>query len=122
MSKNARSMKQPEDPSRKRPGQEGRGDYYRIIILPKTRFTTFRIHDVGRPNHSKRLSGMKKDGTWETQAWLINKQDGHIERGKLVAHDPSARRILNQIGDVRRKKGDIFYIKSKRKDRRKSSR
>ena len=97
---------------RKKPELHGTGQFYRIIIRPKTEFVTFRIQDVGRKGHSERLAGKRESGSWATHAWLINKNDAHIKRGKLIANDSKTRKILNALSTPPRHiRGDIFEAK-----------
>src|SRR5437588_12554465 len=79
------SLAQPEGRKRAKPGTKGGGDYFRIVVRPKEEFTTFRYHDVGGPGHIQRLAGKRESGSWDTQAWLISKQDAHIENETLIA-------------------------------------
>ncbi len=109
------ALAQPQGRGRARPGTVGRGRYYRIVVRPKTEFVSFRLHDVGRKGHAQRLSGQRRNGTWNTQAWLINKQDAHIENGKLVADDIYAKRILSKLASSpRHVKGDVFRARDRR--------
>lgn len=100
---------------RARHGNRGTGSYYRVVLRPKNEFISFRIQDVGRPGHAERLAGQTRSGRWLTQAWLINKNDAHVERGFLVADDPNIKRILNNLSKIPRKvKGDIFQARDRR--------
>ena len=96
---------------RAEPGSSGEGDYYRIELLPSEEFMTFRYHDVGEKGHLVRLAGKRKDGSWDTQAWLIGKTDAHIEGGRLVPDNEDARNLLESLGGKpRHKEGDIFSV------------
>ena len=108
MSPREHARAQPQGRARAKPGTKGEGDYYRVIVRPKEEFVTFRYHDVGRPGHVQRLAGKRSSGSWDDQAWLISKEDAHIENGKLVADTSAARKILEVIGPVKLVKGDIF--------------
>jgi hypothetical protein len=55
-----------------------------------------------------RLAGKRAGGSWADVAWLISKQDAHVENGRLVADTPAVRRILKVIGPARHVKGDVF--------------
>jgi hypothetical protein len=115
MTSQARARRQPEGRQRTKPGAGGSGDYYRVVVRDKNQFSSFRMHDVGRSGHAKRLAGHRKSGSWSTQAWLIHKEDAHKENGRLVADDPKARRILSRLrGPVRHVKGDVFRAKPRR--------
>jgi len=94
---------------RAKPGSKGEGDYYRIELLPSEEFTTFRYDDVGDPGHLLRLAGKRKDGTWDTQAWLIGKSDAHVEGDHLISDSADAKDLLESL-EVKPKhlKGDIF--------------
>jgi hypothetical protein len=109
MSPRQRALAQPQGRTRKRPGSTGKGKYYRIAVRPKTGFSSFRTQDVGRPGHVQRVAGRRPSGSWATVTWLIGKDDAHLERGRLVADTPSARKILRQLGSAPvRVSGDRF--------------
>lgn len=92
-----------------------KGKYYRIVIRPKSEFTTFRAQDIGRKGHSIRLAGKRKSGTWSTQAWLISKKDAIVKAGILVGKDSQTKKILSKLRTLPRKiKGDIFQAKSRK--------
>ncbi len=95
-------------PHRARPGSKWSGKYFRIEVRPRTDYTTFRYHDVGRPGHALRLAGLKPSGVWADAAWLISKRDAHVRDGVLVADEPKAREILKAIGPARQVEADIF--------------
>jgi hypothetical protein len=96
------SMAQPEGRSRAKPGTKGEGDYYRIVVRPKEDFVTFRYHDVGKPGHVQRLAGKRASGSWADQAWLISKENAHVENGKLVPDTSDARSKVIDLEQVRR--------------------
>lgn len=75
MTTRERSLRQPEGNSRKQPGTGKSGNYYRIVIRPKSEVTIFRTHDVGRTGHTQRIAGKHSSGSWATHAWLISKDD-----------------------------------------------
>jgi hypothetical protein len=59
--------------------------YVRYRIRDPKEFikSSFRVHDIGRPGHSKRIAGrLKSTGEWATQAILISKED--YEKGYRV--------------------------------------
>lgn len=99
---------QPEGRKREKPGKGGGGEYYRIIVRPKEEFVSFRYHDVGKPGHVQRLAGKRSSGSWDDHAWLISKQNAHIEDGKLVADTAEAREILKDYGPVQHVEEDVF--------------
>ncbi|MCF6154365.1 MAG: hypothetical protein E3K36_03745 [Candidatus Brocadia sp.] len=108
MSPREHARAQPEGRARAKPGTKGKGKYYRIVVRPKEEFVTFRYHDVGQPGHTQRLAGKRSSGSWADQAWLISKEDAHIENGELVADTSETQGILDKIGPAKQVKGDIF--------------
>jgi hypothetical protein len=103
------SLAQPEGQARARPRTRGGGDYYRIVVRPKDEFVTFRTQDVGDPGHLQRLSGKRQSGSWSTQAWLVSKQDAHLEGGELIADTADAMQLLETLGSrPKHIKGDVF--------------
>lgn len=86
----------------------GEGRYYRIVLKSPEQFTTFRIHDVGREGHAQRLTGRTDRGRWETQAWLINKEDAERRGRTLVATDRGAKKIFSSLTEPIQLRGDIF--------------
>lgn len=114
MSSRERAMAQPEGRSRAKPGAKREGNYYRIVVRPKEEFTTFRYHDVGEPGGIQRLAGKRASGSWDDQAWLIDKDIAHIEGDTLVADIPDAQHVLDEIGPAKHVKGDIFQGHTRR--------
>jgi hypothetical protein len=108
MSSRKRAMAQPEGRARAKPGTQGEGKYYRVVVRPKEEFRTFRYHDVGEPGGIQRLSGQRASGSWDDQAWLIGKHMAHVEGDKLVADSPDAKKVLDDIGPAKHVRGDIF--------------
>jgi hypothetical protein len=97
---------------RAKPGTKGEGDYFRIIIRPDGEFDAFRYHDVGKKGHILRLAGKRSSGSWDTQAWLISKEDAHLEGARLVADTEDARKIIEALGTrPELVKGDVFKAK-----------
>jgi len=104
----------PENRKRAKPGAKGEGDYYRIVLRPAGDFVFFRYHDVGEKGHIQRLAGKRASGSWGTQAWLISKEDAHIEGETLVADSEDARKLIESLGSrPKHVKGDIFKAKEK---------
>lgn len=68
---------------RGKPGSHSTGRYFHIAVRPAREFMRFRTQDVGRRGGVQRLAGQRANGTWETQKWLIEKSDAHIESGDL---------------------------------------
>ncbi|MFB5606897.1 MAG: hypothetical protein ACE5RG_02215 [Candidatus Nitrosomaritimum yanchengensis] len=115
MSKKQRSSKQPEGASRKKPGMGNDGNYYRVVIRPKSEFVKFRTHDVGREGHTKRIAGKRSSGSWATHSWLINKNDAIVENDQLKTNDAKTKKILDQLrGPIKKYKGNIFRAKPRK--------
>jgi len=115
MSKSAHARAQPQGRARAKPGTKGKGKFYRITVRPKTQFVTFRNHDVGRKGHIQRIAGRRKNGTWDTQAWLIAKTDAHMRAGKLTGNTAEAKKLLAKLQTKPRKvKGDVFKAKGRK--------
>lgn len=95
---------------RKKPGIGGEGEFYRVNIRPKEEFVTFRYHDVGEKHGDlERLAGKRTGGSWDTQAWLINKHSAHIEGERLVADTDDVRELLDNLGSKpQHVKGNVF--------------
>ena len=95
---------------RAKSGAKGKGKYYHVkLVGAKGDYRNYRIQDVGRKGHSKRIAGQRDDGRWETDAWLISKQDARKKGRKLVAEDPRAQEILDHFGSPPRHiEGDRF--------------
>ena len=108
------ALAQPEGRRRAKPGTKGEGDYFRIVVRPKEEFTTFRYQDVGEKGHILRLAGKRSSGSWDTQVWLISKDDAHLEGDTLVADTDDARRLIEALGSrPEHVKGDIFKAKDR---------
>ncbi len=111
MTPRQRARIQPEGSAREKPGAGG-GEYYLVVVRPKEEFKTFRYHDVGKPRHIQRLAGKRESGSWDAQAWVIGKEDAHVENGKLVANTEDARKVLEQLGsEPTHVSGDRFEAK-----------
>ncbi|AEE95599.1 hypothetical protein [Mahella australiensis] len=112
MSHRERAVAQPEGKDRAEPGEGGEGDYYRIIVRPKEDFVTFRNHDVGEPGHIIRLAGKRRNGSWDTHAWLISKKDARIEGESLIPVTQDAKEVIEALASKpKRIEGDIFEAK-----------
>lgn len=95
--------------ARAKPGTRGEGKYYRIVTRPKGQFVTFRTQDVGRPGHVLRLSGKRPSGSWDTQAWLISKEDAHVKGNRIVPETAEAKKVIETLGSAPiHVKADIF--------------
>jgi len=114
MSHRQHSMAQPQGRKRKKPGTGGEGEFFHIVVRPKEEFVTFRTQDVGGPGHIERVAGKRGSGSWDTQAWLVNKQDAHIEGDHLIPDPEDARDLLAKLGsEPMHLKGDIFEAKDR---------
>ena len=89
---------QVRDPSRRKPGSSGKGDYYHVEVRPGERFVTFRTQDVGRRGHIQRVVGQRSSGYWTTVKWLIGKEDAHVQDEKLVPETKAAKAVIDQLG------------------------
>lgn len=99
---------------RAKPSTTGGWNFYRIVVRPKDQFVTFRNHDVGEKGHIQRLAGKRKSGTWDTQAWLISKEDAHIENDRLVPDTDDAKDLIEKLGsEPIHVKADIFEAKDR---------
>ena len=100
---------------RAKPGTRGKGRYYRIVIRPKSSFKSFRVQDVGGRGGVERLAGKRRNGSWDTQAWLIPKSQAHVSSGFLVGNTSKVRGVLSKLGSKpRRVKADVFRAKPRR--------
>lgn len=108
------SKDSPQYKHRAQPGSKGGGKFYRIVVRPKGEFISFRTHDVGEAGHIERVAGLRSSGSWDTQAWLIGKDDAHVKGGHLVADNPDVQEVLNSLGSKpKHAKGDIFRAKDR---------
>jgi hypothetical protein len=116
MSKRQHSLAQPEGRKRKKPGTGGKGNFYHIMVRPKTEFKTFRTQDVGESGHLERIAGKRSSGSWDTASWLVNKEDAHMDsKDRLIIDNPKVRTLLKQIrGDIKLVNGDVFESKPRR--------
>jgi hypothetical protein len=109
MTKRQRTLAQPQGRGRKKPGTTGKGKFYRIMVRPKSEFTTFRVQDVGAKGGLERLAGRRTSGSWDTVSWLVSKEDAHVKSGHLIITSPKARSVLKSLsGHIYHVKGDIF--------------
>jgi hypothetical protein len=98
MSSRAHSRSQPEGRGRAKPGTTGKGEYYHIEVRPKSEFNVFRTQDVGERGGIQRVAGKRGSGSWDTQKWLIGKDDAHVEGDRLVPDTAEAREVLKSLG------------------------
>ena len=114
MTPGERASAQPEGKKRARPGTKGEGEYFHIVLRPRSDFATFRYHDVGDKGHIMRLAGKRSSGSWGTQAWLVSKADAHLEGDTLVADTADGKKLLETLGSKpKHVKGDIFEAKDR---------
>lgn len=114
MSSRERAIAQPQGRARAKPGAKGKGDYYRIVVRPKSEFVSFRNQDVGKKGHLQRLAGKRKSGSWATHVWLISKKDAEIKGRVLVGKTSDAKKLLSKLRTKPiRIKGDIFEAKDR---------
>ena len=105
---------QPKRRKRAKPGTTGEGDYFRITVRPKEEFSTFRYQDVGEKGHIQRLAGRRSSGSWDTQVWLISKEDAHMEGDTLIPDTEDARSLIEGLGSKpKHVKEDVFEAKDK---------
>jgi hypothetical protein len=105
---------QPKRSKRAKPGTKGEGDYFRITVRPKEEFSTFRYHDVGEKGHIQRLAGKRSSGSWDTQVWLISKEDAHMEGDTLIPDTEDARNLIEGLGSKpKHVKEDTFEAKDR---------
>lgn len=115
MSHRQRALTQPQGRSRKKHGSTGAGKYYRIIIRPKSQFTTFRAHDVGRKGHLIRVAGKRSSGSWGTQAWLISKKDARKSKGKILIKNLQIKKAISKLqSSPKQFKADIFTARPRK--------
>jgi hypothetical protein len=115
MTSRQRSLRQPEGRSRKKPGMGNKGNYYRVIVRPKSEFVTFRTHDIGRQGHTQRIAGKRSSGSWATHSWLISKEDAYVENGILKSKKSRIRNVLDKLrGSITRQKGNVFKAKPRK--------
>ena len=108
------SSTKPQRKRRAKPGSTGEGDYYRIELRPSSDFNFFRNHDVGHKGHLIRVAGRRSIGSWDTVAWLVGKEDAHVEGDTLVADSEDAKQLIEGLGSVPKHiKGDIFEAKDR---------
>lgn len=110
MSPRARALAQPQGRGRKKPGSTGKGKFYRIMVRPKSEFTSFRVQDVGAKGGLERLAGRRSSGSWDTVSWLVEKKDAKVmPNGQLHIIGAKAKSVLKSIsGHIYHVKGDIF--------------
>ncbi len=100
---------------RAKPGARGSGKFFHIELRRPHDFVSFRVQDVGRKGGIERVAGRRPSGSWDTQKWLISKDQAHIEGSLLVPDTAEARKVLGSLGSgVRHVAGDRFKAKPRR--------
>jgi hypothetical protein len=95
--------------TRAKPGSRSHGRFFHVEVRPPGGFVRFRVQDVGAPGGVERVAGMRTDGSWETQKWLIEKTHAHLEAGRLVPDTAEAKNLLSSLGSTpRHLEGDRF--------------
>ena len=75
---------------------------------------TFRYQDVGEKGHIQRLAGRRSSGSWDTQVWLISKEDAHLEGDTLIPDTEDARSLIEGLGSKpKHVKEDVFEAKDR---------
>ncbi len=101
---------------RAKPGASGKGKFFHIEVRPRTEFVSFRNQDVGERGGIERLAGRRKDGSWDTQKWLISKTLAHFEDGRLIGDTGGARKVLKGFGSAPRHLGGDRFKAAPRRD------
>ena len=105
-------------PKARRRAASGRGKFFHIELRPKSDFTEFRTHDVGRKGGIERVAGRRAGGSWSTQKWLIAKNQAHIEGDSLVGDTADARQVLSLLGShPKRIRADRFGVEGGTQER-----
>lgn len=98
-----------------KPGTGGHGKYFHIEVRPPGSFVAFRVQDVGGPGGVQRVAGMRANGTWDTQKWLIEKTHARLQDDKLVPVTAEAGKLLDSLGSApRHTEGDRFTARPRR--------
>ena len=101
---------------RAKPGSRSTGRFFHIEVRPAREFVTFRVQDIGAPGGVERLAGLRANGSWDTQKWLVEKTQAHIEKDRLVADSVEVEELLKALGSAPvRIRGDRFKAKPRRK-------
>ena len=115
MTPRERALAQPNGKRRLKPGSTGEGNYYRIEIREKSQFSSFRNHDVGEKGGIQRIAGHRPSGSWDTQAWLIEKTLANVVGDTLKSRHKDVQEIIDSLGSKPKHiKGDLFQAKPER--------
>jgi hypothetical protein len=94
---------------RAKPGSSSHGNFFHIEVRSPRDFVRFRVQDLGAPGGVERVAGMRANGSWETQKWLIQKTHAHLEADRIVPDTAEARNLLSSLGSApRHLEGDRF--------------
>ncbi len=100
---------------RAKPGSRSGGNFFHIEVRPARDFVSFRAQDIGARGGVERVAGMRANGSWDTQKWLIEKTDAHLEGDRLVADTAEAEKVLSSLGSApAHLGGDRFRAKPRR--------
>ena len=100
---------------RAQPGARGTGRFFHLQVRPNAQFVRFRVQDIGARGGIERVSGQRRNGTWDTAKWLVEKTHAHIEGGRLIGDSAEARKLLKNLGSIpRRIQGDRFRAAPRR--------
>lgn len=100
--------------ARAKPGAGGGGRFFHIEVRPARNFVRFRVQALGTGG-IERVAGQRASGSWDTQKWLIRKDQAHVENGTLVPDAGDARELLTSFGSAARQViGDRFKAKPRR--------
>jgi len=100
---------------RAKPGSRSSGRFFHIEVRPAREFVSYRVQDVGARGGVERVARQRPTGSWDTQKWLIEKTDAHIENGQLVADTAEAKKVLASLASAPvQVGGDRFKAKPRR--------
>jgi len=98
-----------------KPGVRGSGKFFHVKVRRPQNFVSFRVQDVGGKGGIERVAGRRASGSWDTQKWLIPKDQAHVEGSRLVPDTAGARKVLGSLGSVAvHVTGDRFSAKPRR--------
>ena len=101
--------------SRAKPGLRGREKFFHVEVRRPQNFDSFRVQNVGGEGGIDRVAGRRATGSWDTQKWLIPKDQAHVEGGRLMPDTAGARQVLDELGSAAvHVAGDRFRAKPRR--------
>lgn len=77
-------------------GSSGKGAFFHIELTHK-HFEEYRSEEVGEYPGIERVSGKDNQGHWHTVKWLLSKERAHLEGQHLIADDPEAQDLLDDL-------------------------